>query len=47
MDKLIKLNNNESDYLRFTCRYLNNKKIKSPPYMVMQKYDIINKINQE
>ncbi|CAD8045081.1 unnamed protein product [Paramecium primaurelia] len=47
MDKLIKLNNNEPDQLRFTCRYLNNKKIKSPPYMVMQKYDIINKINHE
>ncbi|CAD8208636.1 unnamed protein product [Paramecium pentaurelia] len=47
MDKLIKLKNNEPDQLRFTCRYLNNKKIKSPPYMVMQKYDIINKINQE
>ncbi|CAD8179536.1 unnamed protein product [Paramecium octaurelia] len=46
-DKQIKLNNKESDQLRFTCRYLNAKKIKSPPYMVMKKYEFIEKINQE
>ncbi|CAK65530.1 unnamed protein product (macronuclear) [Paramecium tetraurelia] len=46
-DKLIKLNNNESDQLRFTCRYLNAKKIKSPPYMVMKKYEFIERINEE
>ncbi|CAD8119709.1 unnamed protein product [Paramecium sonneborni] len=47
MDKQVKLKNQEPDQLRFTCRYLNNKKVKSPPYKVMQRYDIINKINQE
>ncbi|CAD8206150.1 unnamed protein product [Paramecium pentaurelia] len=47
MDKFLKFKKNEPDQLRFTCRYLNNNKIKSPPFKVMQRYEIINKINQE
>ncbi|CAD8206245.1 unnamed protein product [Paramecium octaurelia] len=47
LDKTLRFKTNEPDHLRFTCRYLNNKKIKSPPYKVMQRYEIINKINQD